>query len=343
MANFFARPDHDRGQSSPAFTGKVVTGQAIGDLAVDPDSRALVATHHGASAVTVIDTTTAEVTSIIEMPGEPFALAATGDRAYVTTTALNHDAVVVVDTASRCVIAEYPLAFGVTSLAISPNGKKVFAGRSSGDHIDVAVIDITAERVGTIDVADGPGVNVDALRVDDSGTRLYVAATDDLGSRLAVVDVETARVVATVPMGDAPIRDLALGADATAYVLTSHRTRGGAIHVVDLSTHRVTDTISVGRAPVQLVLSADDARGYVVDHGQVLEVDLRTRELQAITVDARPSCVTLDADGSRLFVADYAGTVSTFTVASTPSHVPSDLLPTDRLPMPMLRREPVAV
>jgi DNA-binding beta-propeller fold protein YncE len=351
MANIFTRASRAAHDESPddivttdqdlTVTGSVTIGRPIGDLTVDPDSGAVVATHLGVSGVSILDADASAVTGIVRAPGEPFAVAATGDRAYVTTTSSITDAVAVIDTVGASVLAEYPLAFGVTALAISPDGKKVFAGRSSYDHVDVAVIDTTAERAGTIDVATGPGINVDALRVDAEGKRLYVAASDNEGSRLLTVDVETTRVVATVRIG-APIRDLALGDDATAYVLTSHRTLGGAVEIVDLSTNSVTGTVEIGRAPVQLALSADGARAYIVDYNHVAVLCTRTNEvLHTIEVGARPSCIALSVDGSRLYIADYAGTVTAFSVASMQPLVYSQSAATDRIPAQA--RELVAV
>src|SRR4029079_16568710 len=219
----------------------------------------------GPDSVSFLTPDTLVFEETLGVPGEPFAAVVSDDLAYVSTSSASYDAVSVIDTSTKAVIATYPLAFGVSALAISPHGQRLYAGRTGHDHVDVAVIDTTAERVGTIDIATGAGIGVDAIVVDPTGARLYVATTDARGSQLLVVDAETTRVDRKVWVGS-PIRDVAF-ADGTAYVLTSDRTHGGAVSVIDMSTNRVIYTVELGiGAPTQMTLSPDKTRAYVVDY-----------------------------------------------------------------------------
>jgi YVTN family beta-propeller protein len=306
----------------------------IGDIAT---GAAVVVTNYGDDSVSFLNPETLTVEDTIGVPGEPFATVVSDDRAYVSTSSASSDAVSVIDTNTRTVIATYPLAFGVTALAVSPDGKRVYAGRNGRDHVDVAVIDTTAERVGTIDIATGAGIGVDAIAVDPTGQRLYVATTDARGSQLVVVDAETARVDRKVWVGS-PIRDLAF-ADGTAYVLTSDRVRGGAVSVIDMSTNRITDTVELGiGAPIQMTLSPDKSRAYVVDYDHVAVIcTLSLEVVNTVAVDARPSCAAVSFDGGRLYVADYAGDVSAFSIASPMPLLYSQFVATDPIALPELR------
>ncbi len=343
MANFLMRegtPDphvNDEAHVDPDATrvGTVAGRRGpIGDIAV---GSAIVVTNYGDDSVSFLNPETLAVEDIIGVPGEPFAAVISDDRAYVSTSSASHDAVSVIDTNTRTVLATYPLAFGVSALAVSPDGKRVYAGRNGRDHVDVAVIDITAERVGTIDIATGAGIGIDAIAVDATGKRLYVATTDARGSQLVVVNAETARVDRKVWVGS-PIRDLAF-ADDTAYVLTSDRDRGGVVNVIDMSTNRITDTVELGiGAPTQMMLSPDKARAYIVDYDHVAVLCTLSHEVvNTVTVDARPSCVAVNFDGDRLYVADYAGDVSAFSIASTLPLMYSQFVATDPIVLPELR------
>jgi YVTN family beta-propeller protein len=343
MANFLVpegTPDsHVNGEadvdSDIASVGTVAVRRGpIGDIAV---GTSVVVTNYGDDSVSFLNPQTLAVEDTIGVPGEPFAALVSDDRAYVSTSSATHDAVSVIDTNTRTVLATYPLAFGVTALAISPDGKRVYAGRTGRDHVDVAVIDTTAERVGTIDIATGAGIGIDAVTVDPTGKRLYVATTDARVSQLVVVDAETARVDRKVWVGS-PIRDLAF-ADGTAYVLTSDRDRGGVVNVIDMSTNRITDTIELGiGAPTQMTLSPDKARAYVVDYDHVAVLcTLSLEVVNTVTVGARPSCAAVNFDGGRLYVADYAGDVSAFSSTSNVPVLYSQFVATDACALPQRR------
>jgi YVTN family beta-propeller protein len=319
---------------TPVGTAAVRLGP-IGDVAAN--AAAVLVTNYGHDSVSFVNPDTLAVEDTIGVPGEPFAVVISDDRAYVSTSSASHDAVSVIDTNTRTVIATYPLAFGVTALAISPDGKRVYAGRTGHDHVDVAVIDTTAERVGTIDIATGAGIGIDAIVVDPTGKRLYVATTDARGSQLVVVDAETARVDRKVWIGS-PIRDLAF-VDGTAYVLTTDRVSGGAVSVIDMSTNRITDTVELGiGAPTQMVLSPDKTLAYIVDYDHIAVMCTLTHAVvKTVTVDARPSCVTVNSEGGRLYIADYAGNVNAFSVDSPLPMLYSQLVATEPITLSAAR------
>ena len=316
MANTFARAKSVTVENANATLSVATTvGHGpIADMSVDGDT--LVVSNYGDHNVVMLDAATLAVTGGVAAR-EPFALVAAGGRAHVGVASANYDAVAVIDTRTGAVLRSYPLSFNVTAMAASPDGERVYAGRAGDGGVDVSVIDTTAERVGTIYLAKGEDANIDALRVDVSGRRLYAAVSDARSSRLVVVDLETGRVRRSLEVG-APIRGLEIGLDSTAYVLTSDINDRGVVHVVDMVANRIMASVAVATAPMQLALSADGTRAYVVDYDQVVVLSTETLTVvDTISVGARPSCVAVGVD--RLYVADCSGGVTAYTV---PAPVP---------------------
>lgn len=316
MASVFVRANAAAlNDSQTAFAGSVAVNRGpIADLTANTDS--IVVANYGDDSVSVLRPDSAAAPAVVPVDGEPFAVALTDDRAFVVTSTADADTVQVIDTRTHTVVGTYPLAFSVTAVAAGPDGKRAYAARAGHDHVDVAVIDITADRVGTVDIGAGAGSTIDALTVDPSGRRLYVAVTTSRGSRVVVVDTETARARKSIAFG-APIRDLAVSADGHVYALTSDLQARGVIEVIDPKTFAITASIGAGTLPIQMALSADGARAYVVDYDQVTVLCTVTHEVvETLTVGARPIAAALNSAGDRLYVADVDGNVTAFRVSA---------------------------
>lgn len=289
----------------------------VSDLAVDGD--AVLIANFGDDSVTVLDAESLEVRGGVAM-GQPFHVVASGGRAFVAVSSASDDALAVVDTANGDVLAAYPMAGAVAALAVSADGKRVFVGRDTRDGVDVAVVDVHAERVATIPVARSADATIDALRIDAAGRRLFVATSDSVSSRILVIDVATGRLRRTLEIG-APIRGLELGLDSTAYVLTSDLSDRGTLYVIDLVANRIVTAIPVGTVPTQLALASDGTRAFVVDYDRVHIVDTEASVVAgSISVGARPATVTVAPE--RLYVADYEGTVTSYHVNAAALYAP---------------------
>ena len=315
--------------SQSAFAGSVAINRGpIADLTANAD--AIVVANFGDDSVAVVRPDSAGAPALVSVDGEPLAVALIDDLAFVVTSAAEADTVAVIDTRTHAVVGSYPLAFAVTAVLAGPDGKRAYAARAGHDHVDVAVIDITADRVGTIDIGAGAGSTIDALAIDAAGRRLYVGVTTSRGSRVVVVDIETAKARKSIAFG-APIRDLAVAADGSVYVLTSDLQARGVVEVIDPKTFGITASINAGTLPIQMALSADGARAYVVDYDQIAVVCTVTHEvIETITVGARPVAAALNTAGDRLYVADVDGCVTAFRVATpAPLYSPFDAVAFD--------------
>jgi DNA-binding beta-propeller fold protein YncE len=145
----------------------------IGDIAVDPTSGTLIATHPRDCTVSIFDADDPNAAAAIRLNGDPVAVTAAVGRAFVAITSASYDAVAVLDMNSKIVVSVHPLAFTVTGIAVSADGARVFAARTGRLGSDVATAEITS-----IPVAPPGGSSIDVVRIGTNGqvcASVYVA------------------------------------------------------------------------------------------------------------------------------------------------------------------------
>ena len=314
-----AQAGSDSASSFAAVGRGSVGGGAITAMAANAfDGRIFVA-NYADDSVSVLDGhTLAVMTTIVGTP-EPYALAVARGRTYVSTVDGSHEAVAVTDADS--VVDTHPLADTVQDIVADRAGRQVYVARTGRGGADIAVIDTATGAVSVIDLGSRPGEVANALSISGDGRRLILATTDQLGGRLVVVDTASLTLMDTLSVAE-PVRGLAAGHDgASVWVATDNETAGGLVDIVDLRTRRVLGTVETGNAVRQLMLSAVGDRVYAVTADAVLVVCTETCTIvDTIDIGSEPSCVTESADGSRLYVADFEGSVALFSVVSaTPS------------------------
>ncbi len=149
----------------------------------------------------------------------------------------------------------------------------------------------------------------------------YVAVTPDgkqvlvtnwCSMDLTVVDAARAEVVATIPVGGAHPRGIAVSPDSrTAYVAVMGSDR---IVSVDLRTRAVRIFAHTGDGPRHIVISPDGRVLYVTNNGSgtVSEVDrVSGRVLRSVKVGAQPRSMAVSSDGGALYVVNYASSTMT--------------------------------
>ncbi len=305
---------------------------AVSGIAVSPDGTRLMVTHYGDDSVSLIDTDRRAVDLTVVDIDEPFAVAvsdAPEGRAYVSTTSPAYDSILAFDIDANQVVAEHQVALSVTDLALSPDGKRLYASRTAANGADVAILDTTTGNEDAIGIAATAGTTAECVRVSPDGHRLYVAANGPFAAELVVIDTQSNRMVNTIEIGS-PIRDIALSADgATAYVGSCGPDFGAVLDVVDTRTHTVANTYKIGEIAgwlTQLALSRDGQRAYLVGDHSVTVLSTSTHDvIGSIVVGAQPSCVTESPDGSRLYIGDYAGAITVLTTAPADAPKPDEV------------------
>lgn len=311
----------------------------ISGIAASPDGTRLMVANYGRNSVSVIDTDACRVVQTVPGLSEPFALAVGSrdtDRAYVSTVSAAYDSIGVIDVPTNTVVATHPLALSVSDVAVSPDGKYVYASRNGADGVDVAALNTTTGQAEPIAVPTAPGTTTERVRVSPDGGRLYVATNGPAGGRLVVIGAQSgdaqsgprkspalwsgASVIGTVEIG-LPIRDVALSPNGTtAYVASCTPESDVVIDVVDTRTAQITGTRTIGKIAgilTGLTLSVDGDRAYLVtDDGVTVLCTLTHDVIGTIAVAGRPSCLVESPDARYLYIADYSGKVTVAAVAS---------------------------
>jgi YVTN family beta-propeller protein len=329
----------------PIVVHVAVHNGPISGMAASPDGTRLMVANYGSDSVSVIDVDTCRVVTTVAGLDEPFAIAMgsrDSDRAYVSTVSTAYDSIAVIDVPTNTVVATHPLALSVSDLAVSPDGKYVYAARHDAGGADLAVLDSTTGQLEAIDLPAQAGGTTECVRVSSDGGRVCVATNGPAGGRLVVIrtparsdgrggrskgwrrkSAARSRAIETnktIEIG-LPIRDVALSPDSSsAYVASCAPDGGVVIDVVDLRTAKITATRKIGEIGgilTGLTLSGDGDRAYLVSDDSITVLCTLTHDIiGTVGVADQPSCVVESPNAKFLYIADYSGAVTVVPVAS---------------------------
>jgi YVTN family beta-propeller protein len=302
----------------------------ISDLAISPDGSRLLVTNYGRHSISIIDTDTSRVVDTIAGLGEPSAIAmgsAGADRAYINTATAACDSVAVIDVATSTPIAMHRLALSLSDLAVSADGKYLYASRNGARDADVAIMDTATGGLEVVELASAPGTTTECVCVASDGRRLYVGTNGPFGGNLVAIETRSpsnggrSRIVGTVELG-LPIRDVALSEDGgTAYVASCGPVVGVVLDVVDTRAHKITATRKIDEIAgplTRLTLSGDGRRAYLVSDDRITVLCTRTQDVVGeVRLADNPSCVVESPDGQYLYIADFSGVVTAARVVPT--------------------------
>jgi YVTN family beta-propeller protein len=222
---------------------RVIVGDGPERVTITPDGAFAYVTNSGSGTVSVVDTSTDAVVVTTDVGRSPFGIAFSpdGQAAYVTNA--GSDTVSVIDTGSRTVIATIPVHRTPMDIAVTPDGASAYVVNQRSETVSVidtrtATVSLVVSVPRPIGIAvapDGASVYVGnraraisvisrathmvtstiALRASPTnlalsrdGAFLYVTSFGEPGN-VAVVDIATKSVVATIPVGDQP-RNIAI-------------------------------------------------------------------------------------------------------------------------------------
>lgn len=305
---------------APGFTmtGRTFVGRGpIADMSVSPHGVVFV-TNRTDNSVSQMQAETLAVLATSIGTNEPFVVKSSDSRVFVSTASATFDSVTVIDARTGTIVATYPLAGTVRDLAVSPDGFRVYVARTGIDGADVAVIDTVTGAISRIDLGTRRETTAEAITISRDNAWVYVASVNHLGSELVVIDTRDHRVTGWRAFATA-IRSIAVSPDGATVYVGGHDSKIGAhVDIVEARTCRVAHTVAIGGPATQLLLSSGGDRVYVVNGRQIAVMCAATREIIAtVSLDTEPTCINESCDGKRIFIADYDGRVTAYSVAST--------------------------
>lgn len=251
-------------------------------------------------SVSVISTSNDTVATTISVGTGPRCLIASPDGTRIYVVNSDSDSVSVISTASDTVAATVGVGNTPTSLAITPDGSKLYVANSVSS--DVSVVSTASNTVLTaVSVFSSP----QSIAVSSDGSKTFVG-TGDASRELVAISTDSNTVTATVDLSGVATR---LGVTGnTLYALSS--SAGVPISVIDATSVSLMATISTPGKQRGISFVPDGSIAFVTSDNanMVYEIDTGTQTvISQIAVGAQPYYPAMSADGSVLFVPNFAG------------------------------------
>jgi YVTN family beta-propeller protein len=217
---------------------------------------------------------------------------------YVYTGNYEDDSLSVIDTATNQVVGSpIPTGDGPDSIAITPDGKTLYATSGSG-----AITVVNTQTNQTVTTITGPS-GLETIAISPDGKTAYVSVPGD--DEVIVIDLQTNQIVGPVKVGDAPI-GIAYSPDGKLVYVVNDGDEN--VSVIDTATRQVVGSpIPAGNEPVNAVVTPDGKTLYVDNEADdnVSVIDTATRQITGtIPVGEEPWGLGLSPDGTRLYVSN---------------------------------------
>lgn len=218
----------------------------------------------------------------LDTPGLDWAL--TPDQQTLFVSMPESDQVAVVETSSWDVVANINVSTRPASVALQPDARYLWVGRSSGAQSSgVSVIDVRELAV-VEDIATGEGHHEIAFSDDNR----YAYVTNEKAGTLSVIDIRRLVKVKDIHIGKRPVAVAFSPIGQAAYVVD---TDSGSIVVVGGDDHRVLARIQAEPGLGQLKFAPGTRLGFVVntEHDMVHILDTAlNRIIQTADVEDGP-------------------------------------------------------
>lgn len=199
--------------SAGRVVARIPVGKFPAGVAVSPDGQRVYVANNQSDTVSVVDSVTYRVVATIPVGVNPTGLAVSpdGQRVFVANTGRapgGSDArpgtVTVIAAATQQVLATVPVRGQPRSLAVSPDGRRVYVSHINrgSERVDV-IVDSVLGYVRQVTTPPIPGGDSLDLAVSPDGTRLYLIPAE--WAIVVSVDPKQPRVTGAVAPREAPL------------------------------------------------------------------------------------------------------------------------------------------
>jgi len=235
-------------------------------VAVSADGRIALVCHNTSRNVAIVDMQTRTVRSYVDVGERPLGAALTPDASYAVVCAADANAVRIIDLSTDTVVKSLSIYTRPCRVRISPDGQYAYVlNMASGDQISFIQLAGAGSSIlsqvnsGETGVAYGyPYSEFSGIELSHDGSILAVCASFD--DTLNLFDTTTRTQVASVPVGDFPIRVAFSPDDTRAYVANAFSDNLSVVNVDGSSSSFITN---VGTMDFPLTVDVDANGAYV--------------------------------------------------------------------------------
>lgn len=267
-------------------------------ITLTPEATGYAYVPDGTSQVSVINTTTNLVDTLISVGRRPSSVTVSPDGSKVYVANEFSDDVSVINTSTNTVSATFSVGSGPTGIAIHPSGGLLYV-LNRLDNTVSAIFTSDNRLAKTISVGSLPN----GIAASKEAGRIYV--TNSSGD-VSVISMGNHQVLATIPVGSFPV-GVAVSPDGSRAYVANSGFSDNTISVINTGTNSVIATIPVGNNPSGVVVSPDGSRVYVSNTNShtVSIIDSRSNAvISTVSVGSYPYGVSLNSDGVRLYVVN---------------------------------------
>ncbi|MHB8270291.1 beta-propeller fold lactonase family protein [Bradyrhizobium sp.] len=276
---------------------RAVANQAI----LSPDGKKVYVTHGPNGAISVFAADTLKIIKVLSAPGGPAAMVfhPSAPRGWVSFP--SRGTVRLFDTGiDELAALETPTGKFVRDLALSPDGRRLYAGNLQDNT--VSVLDtLSLDVIATIPTP-GPA----GLQMTPDGAALLIANT--FANTFAIIDPLQNQVVA---------QGIAAGQGGNSFAVLQAPTQmlwralvanqsSNTVSILDLQTGTPVTSIAVGRTPRWIALTPDGMRAYVCnqDDNTVTVIDTAAGKTVGAPISGitGPDSIAITSDGKKAFV-----------------------------------------